>query len=451
MPVLTPSYLPPAPEGVSPSTSPASSSAASRTTSLASSQDSTAPTSPEGSTVDKHDDAQEKPERALKIPFIKLGTPVISEDMAASLAVSLLGHVLFLKSQVPFPVAQLGRLPAASSASRAVKKRVEMMNAVDVLSSHLHTTFSALSAALAQNPGHGSTDTVYFAFVLGPTIGAPRARVVLALEGLEIKIWGEREDSDEIRESSQGSQGEVESDRSSSDGEDEDNEGSEEKEDSSSDAADSLADTYDDASEPPSSPPPSEPSSSRSFTPFSDVPSQPSSPAPRNAGRALRLSLSPLSAPSSSALRPHLAPRPLHTHAEEQQTLRAAERLLARTLANASAEGSGIANELAPTQTHVLVRAPRRFSHPAWLPRQNASASLDGMLHEFLVESGMSEGAQGKPRRRAGVNTEGVLVTCKDGPESGSATPRPAGEGTSEEDELIWWVWDGKLTGFAEW
>ena len=38
---------------------------------------------------------------------MKLEVPAIQEDMAASLAVALLGHVLFLKSQVPLCVVLL--------------------------------------------------------------------------------------------------------------------------------------------------------------------------------------------------------------------------------------------------------------------------------------------------------------------------------------------------------
>ncbi len=45
--------------------------------------------------------------RALKIPSLKLDIPTIQDDMAASLAVALLGHVLFLKSQVPLCAAIL--------------------------------------------------------------------------------------------------------------------------------------------------------------------------------------------------------------------------------------------------------------------------------------------------------------------------------------------------------
>jgi hypothetical protein len=119
-----------------------------------------------------------------------------------------------------------------------------------------------------------------------------------------------------------------------------------------------------------------------------------------------------------------------------------------------------------------LLRAPRGFSHPAWLPRQNVSTTLDNTLQDFLVDSGLGDapsssegggGDGGKARRRgvARVKTEGVLVTCQDGPDDdgddGASHPVaatiPMGTTTEarEEDELIWWAWDGKLVGFAEW
>ena len=115
----------------------------------------------------------------------------------------------------------------------------------------------------------------------------------------------------------------------------------------------------------------------------------------------------------------------------------------------------------APTQTHVLLRAPRRFLHPAWLPRQNVSASLDKTLHDFFIDSGLGGGddvstaGNGKPRRRgvtAGVKTEGVLVTCQAGPDESLSRADPLrSEVCEEEDERIWWSWNGKLQGFAEW
>jgi hypothetical protein len=81
------------------------------------------------------------------------------------------------------------------------------------------------------------------------------------------------------------------------------------------------------------------------------------------------------------------------------------------------------------------------------------------MLRDFLVDSGLggdaaSTGGDSKPRRRgaSGVKTEGVLVGCRQTSSDDDSTSHPTvTEEVSEEDELIWWAWDGKLTGFAEW
>jgi len=241
-----------------------------------------------------------------------------------------------------------------------------MINAFDELSSHLHTTFSALSTALARNPACRSTDTVYLALLLGPTIGAPKARVILVLEGLDVKIWGEREDVEEkaLLSSEGGADGDYSSNNRSEAEDDsthEDHYGEEEDTDSTSDDGD------EDAEESPSSPPASEPPSSRSPSPSpeSEKSSRPSSPVPvpaleNSIRRPLRPSLSPKSSQSGSpASRPYLAPKPTRTHAEGQQALRAAERLLARTLVNAYAEGGGMAAELgACPVSHV-----ERFAH----------------------------------------------------------------------------------------
>jgi hypothetical protein len=77
------------------------------------------------------------------------------------------------------------------------------------------------------------------------------------------------------------------------------------------------------------------------------------------------------------------------------------------------------------------------------------------MLRDFLVDSGLGDAEDGKPRRRrgvAGVKTEGVLVGCQTGLDDSISRPtNPVTEISEEEDELIWWAWDGKLIGFAEW
>ena len=88
------------------------------------------------------------------------------------------------------------------------------------------------------------------------------------------------------------------------------------------------------------------------------------------------------------------------------------------------------------------------------------------MLQDFLVDSGLGDagvGGDAKLQRRRGVaglktKTEGVLVTCQNDPDNNDTTsshpvatvPTIVTE-AREENELIWWAWDGKLIGFAEW
>ena len=93
MPTLTPSYLPPPAFSDLPSP-PYASSNGTRFSA-------TKFNSPKQDTAGQRSDMPPMSKRVLKVPFVKLDTPTIQEDMAASLAVALLGHVLFLKSQVP--------------------------------------------------------------------------------------------------------------------------------------------------------------------------------------------------------------------------------------------------------------------------------------------------------------------------------------------------------------
>jgi hypothetical protein len=112
MPILTPSYLPPPATTAFPSPSCTSSNgtcpglgpgAATRPCTRLT----PTPTSPEQEAVTQRLDVPLTRKRTLKIPLVKLETPSIQEDMAATLAVALLGHVLFLKSQVPLCAAPL--------------------------------------------------------------------------------------------------------------------------------------------------------------------------------------------------------------------------------------------------------------------------------------------------------------------------------------------------------
>jgi hypothetical protein len=98
MPTLTPSFLPPPPAF----------SSSKKCTSLgADSQKSIPPISPQRDAVTQRVDGSLQRERVLRIPSMKLEVPAIQEDVAATLAVALLGHVLFLKSQLPLCVVPL--------------------------------------------------------------------------------------------------------------------------------------------------------------------------------------------------------------------------------------------------------------------------------------------------------------------------------------------------------
>ena len=139
---------------------------------------------------------------------------------------------------------------------------------------------------------------------------------------------------------------------------------------------------------------------------------------------------------------------------------------------------------------HILMRAPRCFSHPAWIPRQNLDHVMDPVLHGFenLVankdtlgdipnsvmdnDSPLSK-AGARRRGSGGVKTDYVRVRSRRAEESldlaseeridDSRTGRPntsdespdegadSKEGFEDKgDDLIWWSWDGRLEGFTD-
>ncbi|CAK5276270.1 unnamed protein product [Mycena citricolor] len=334
----------------------------------------------------------------------------LSAEIAGELATSLVGHVLFLKNQIPFPVAQLARIPGTKSAPKALKHRTDLLAAFDTLGSHLITTFAALSTALALVDGGPVVARPprkgYLAVLVGPSVGAAKTKVMYAVDGLVTKVWGERED-------------EFEGD----DNDDSDSEGEEEDGDiSDSDSSDDDSRRSDDEEAPPS-----------------DTEDDPHTPPPDSRSPSPSLQSSP---PPSQP-----APAPIPTLQEStQQVLRSANRQLSHTLATAE---HSMSCELAPTQIHILLRAPRRFKHPAWVPRQTTSAGLDATLREFREEAGDVVAATSRTRagKSRGAKPEGLWLTCRN---PGVDFAEPA-EGTPEEDEMIWWSWDGKLAGFADW
>lgn len=324
--------------------------------------------------------------------------------------------------------------------------------------------------------------------MVGPSAGSARARVVFAVDGLEVRLWGERddvcpltvdkaagttdEDTEEVRESDEEDEVEESGDESESgkeasgsdSGDAETDSGSDLGLDSSfdsvlqseeeSDSEASFADSIIDDDPPLSSSPPPPPSRSPSPTNSPNI-TPPSSPIP---------SATPLPPPLCSDTSLPVAssgPQPQSpTYASSQAALRTAERLLSRTLASACAEeGGGMSAELAPTQTHILLRAPRRFVHPAWTPKQSVARAMDGVILDFLRDSGLREenGAE-KILKRKGAKVEGVWVRCRGGQAVTIQNTKDHDKGVDvdeneegDEDELIWWTWDGKLVGFSDW
>ncbi|KAJ6473217.1 hypothetical protein C8R45DRAFT_835365 [Mycena sanguinolenta] len=328
---------------------------------------------------------------------LSLDVEDISAEVAADLSSALVGHVLFLKNQVPFPVMQLHRIPGGKSTPKALKLRTDLLASFDTLCSHLNTTFTALSTALALATGSGPRPTrqAYVAILVGPSIGSAKTKVMFAVDGLATKVWGERDDS-----------------------ENDDEDTSAEEEGENDDEADSADEDEDEQS--------SEPSDTDSLTDSDDASSPP-----------------PSRSPSPS---PNTSPSPVPCTASPRQPMRTPARLLAHTLATAD---HSMSDELAPSQTHILLRAPRRFTHPAWIPRQTMSSALDSALLEFREEAGdtsMSPSTTGERRkaRTRATKVEGVWVTCRNPGVEFS-------DEVGEDHEMIWWSWDGKLVGFADW
>lgn len=102
--------------------------------------------------------------------------------------------------------------------------------------------------------------------------------------------------------------------------------------------------------------------------------------------------------------------------------------------------------------------------HPAWTPKQNLTRSLEGVLTSFLDEAHgagrrWESGGKRKPLR-TGVKTEGVWIGCRGSSEQEQGSfdsekrvtvPDECEEIVDEEDEMIWWAWDGKIVGFSDW
>ncbi|TFK63423.1 hypothetical protein BDN72DRAFT_847629 [Pluteus cervinus] len=388
---------------------------------------------------------------------------------------------------------------------------------------------------------------VYLAILVGPSLTSARAKVIMGVDGFECKVWGERDDDplgvgddgdkseeEDDDDDESGSESESESERGSGSTEDGDSEeteesgiGSDEEADEETSDAESVPESegHHSVDEPecegddeariqaPSEPP--KPSTNHCVAEKAHILTQPAVPSLLAAASPLSthpqsISSNPLGSDISPRLggaqqhQHHHQQQRLHqiqyrtsppsstppssrpSHAEEQQMLHNAERTLAKTLAlaDAESESGGLACEMAPTQTHILILAPRRFVHPAWVPKQNMKSTMDGVLERFLEESfpvpppslsssSASLGGLDDQKNRVNGSRNGNKAKDKGKVEGVWVVPNK-NEGTrefgwgrdhhhdegggrreeeeeEEEDEMIWWSWDGKLVGFSDW
>lgn len=156
------------------------------------------------------------------------------------------------------------------------------------------------------------------AIIVGPSIGTAKSKVMFAVDGLEAKIWGLRDDLPRTVVRDEG-----------------DSDCSDEAEDSDPEEAE------DESCEPEDFDCPSEPEDSDAEGDNSDVASSRSSTSSRRS--------SPTPPPSTPSERIHVSKSissSVQDHASQQQKIRTADQLLSRTLAIADAEGRGMATEL---------------------------------------------------------------------------------------------------------
>ncbi|KAL5488465.1 hypothetical protein ACEPAI_6583 [Sanghuangporus weigelae] len=432
-----------------------------------------------------------------RFPSATIEIDSIGNAMAARLVICLLGHVLFLKSQAPFPVAQLVKMSSRRTNARPNKKMDALLSSFDVLSTHLGSTFNAL--ALALSPCHSTSNQTshksrlaktHVAIVLGPSatsMSAARARVVLEIDGLRVVLRRTSVPTsnatmspvinENLKENAQTHISRFKETFGRPPVSLTERRGlrvishcspMEDKSDASSESIDHDPSIVE-------------------FPPDSDSESDSDPSSDDDSDEEV-----------DSSEEDEGSVAPMQTEAD----FNAAERNLSRALAIANADPElGMAAETRPTQIHILIRAPRRFSHPAWIPRQNLARDMDPLLREFeepvvptfnigedkaalndITNSPtQSDRLPPKPTKPdvkrkgpGGIKTDYVRVRSRGAAESldsaradGADKTCSASEpGTSkitdetagrhedaeneEGNEMIWWSWDGKLEGFTE-
>ncbi|KAG8895636.1 hypothetical protein FRC01_012274 [Tulasnella sp. 417] len=398
------------------------------------------------------------------------------------------------------PVQGLSRLKLDGKANaKAAKKRDELVAALDLLSSHLPSTLQSLSWALATNPkllqatSSSATTEVDVVLVTGPSPTTVRSRCFIRLKDFSISRYGERQQAlssttpastnsepasshgptqpsqtqtcspvvpptpvapVEVEANDEEEQNDPEADasfasfisdmssalspaaeedeRSEDEGTGNEEDEDEEDEAEESDASSSLASEEEEEEEE---------ESDEDCDEEEDVEEEePALPEEEDDAAVPKHSTSPISAPPQSL-------------AEDEKNLRASIRAVSLALASTFDFGR---DEIPVTQMNVLLRAPRCFQHPSWLPKQALGRTLDPRVEEFFSNTGLET-----PGVRKGPPEEGVLVRCNPSLEGAEGLPDVNSTKTTTEDEsqqgddgqhdMIWWQWSaGVIRGFGD-
>ena len=345
-----------------------------------------------------------------------------------------------------------------------MKKQDDFFSSLDVLTSHLSTTFTSLANSLASSPHISNTrqSSVHLAIVLGPntmSMSAAKARVLLQLDGFQspqkrLSKHGRPRRSlngnlkENIRYDS--------SDDDSSDDDDDDDVGSHDHgHDCNYQVESILEEDVGDNSD--------------------DAESVPDSESEEHEND---LNESEESESSDEGL---------FDGGETEADLQAGERMLSRALAIANGEAENTMSAdlrvfsfvkftfenssfsfLGVMHSHILLRAPRRFSHPSWMPQQNITRDMDSLLSAFGPPASTSVDSHDSslqdvtnkavPTRtkiqkgKHGIKTECVRVRCQNWDEVPASSKANTGKDTEEdldsENDMLWWSWNGRLEGF---
>ncbi|KAG8951011.1 hypothetical protein FRC04_006872 [Tulasnella sp. 424] len=440
---------------------------------------------------------------ALPVPYASAnleGHNTISPVLASRICTSVLEHVLYLNGQIPFPVQGLSSLKLDGKANaKAAKKRDELMAALDVLSSHLPSTFQSLSWALGTNPqllqatSSSATTAVDVVLITGPSPTTVRSRCFVRLDDFSISRYGERPQASsssasasstehpsiqgaspleqaqaclptssekaveptEVQEDQDEEEHDLEADASFTSfisdmssalssaveeehSEDEETEGEEEEEES--DASSSVASEDEDEEDE------EEDDSEEDYDEEEEEEEEEEGSVVVETDSAVTTSPAHNLAPNSSTKPPS------HSPSEEEQNLRSSVRAVSLALASTFDFGR---DDIPVTQMNVLLRAPRCFQHPSWLPKQALGRTLDGRVDDFF-----SGGCSGGKENRKGPPEEGVLVRCNSSLEGADELPegqpsQTLGNELHSEDagqhDMIWWQWSaGVIRGFGD-